>query len=43
MSYLFIMADQPYRVGDFVDIGIRSTRIMTMDDVEIVILNAIYW
>ncbi len=51
-SGIFIMADQPYKIGDFidletgergevVDIGIRSTRILTMDDVEIVIPNSI--
>ncbi len=51
-SGVFIMADQPYKIGDFVDledgsrgevvdIGIRSTRILTMDDVEIVIPNSI--
>jgi small-conductance mechanosensitive channel len=51
-SGMFIMADQPYKIGDFVDldsgergevvdIGIRSTRILTMDDVEIVIPNSI--
>ncbi len=52
LSGIFIMADQPYQVGDFidlesgergevVDIGIRSTRILTMDDVEIIIPNSI--
>ena len=52
LSGIFIMVDQPYQVGDFVDIesgergevvdiGIRSTRILTMDDVEIVIPNSI--
>ena len=49
---VFILADAPYIVGDFivlgsgqrgqvVDIGIRSTRILTRDDVEITIPNAI--
>lgn len=48
----FIMTDRPYKLGDFlvVDgtergkvtrIGIRTTRILTMDDVEVVIPNAI--
>lgn len=47
-----IMADNPYEVGDFVvlgsgergmvtNIGIRSTRLLTRDDVEITIPNAV--
>lgn len=49
---IFIIADAPYKVGDFIvlenglrgrvtSIGIRSTRILTLDDVEITIPNAI--
>jgi MscS family membrane protein len=47
---LFILADSPYRVGDFIvldnergqvtRIGLRSTRILTRDDIEITIPNA---
>lgn len=47
---LFILADSPYRVGDFIvldnergqvtKIGLRSTRILTRDDIEITIPNA---
>jgi len=48
----FIMVDAPYKVGDFInldggdrgkvtDIGLRSTRILTRDDVEITIPNAV--
>ena len=51
-SGLFIMVDAPYKVGDFInldggergrvtDIGLRSTRILTRDDVEITIPNAV--
>ena len=51
-SGFFIIADTPYKVGDFVvldsgergmvtNVGIRSTRILTRDDVEITIPNAI--
>lgn len=51
-SGVFIMADAPYKLGDFIildsgergavtDIGIRSTRILTRDDVEITIPNSI--
>ncbi len=50
-SGIFIVADAPYKIGDFVqlssgergkvtDIGIRSTRILTRDDIEITIPNA---
>jgi len=49
---MFIVADAPYKIGDFVvldnqirgqvmDIGIRSTRILTRDDVEITVPNAV--
>ena len=49
---VFIIVDAPYRVGDYivldsgergmvVHIGIRSTRLLTRDDVEITIPNAI--
>ena len=48
----FIMVDAPYKVGDFInldggergrvtDIGLRSTRILTRDDVEITIPNSV--
>lgn len=47
----FILADAPYKIGDFIilesgergqvtDIGIRSTRIETRDDIEITVPNA---
>ncbi len=49
---IFIIADAPYRIGDFItfedglrgrvtDIGFRSTRILTRDDIEINIPNHI--
>lgn len=49
---IFILADAPYRLGDFivldsgergkvVHIGIRSTRLLTRDDIEITIPNAV--
>ena len=49
---VFIMADRPYRVGDYVQldtgergkvslIGLRSTRIITRDDIEVTVPNAI--
>ena len=49
---IFIMADSPYKEGDYInldtgergyvnDIGIRSTRIQTRDDVEITIPNSV--
>jgi len=49
---LFILADKPYRVGDFLnldsgergevtEIGLRSTRLLTRDDTEISIPNAV--
>ena len=48
----FIMVEAPYKVGDFInldsgergrvtDIGLRSTRLMTRDDVEITIPNSV--
>ncbi|MDH3216190.1 MAG: mechanosensitive ion channel family protein [Candidatus Krumholzibacteria bacterium] len=51
-SGIFILADAPYKVGDFVNldtgergevrhIGLRSTRLLTRDDVEITIPNAV--
>jgi len=49
---VFILADAPYKLGDFIvldsgergkvtHIGIRSTRILTRDDVEVTIPNSI--
>ncbi len=49
---LFILADAPYKLGDFIvldgaergevtKIGLRSTRILTRDDVEVTIPNAL--
>jgi MscS family membrane protein len=51
-SGVFIMADAPYKVGDYVvldsgergeitHIGIRSTRMLTRDDIEITIPNSV--
>lgn len=51
-SGFFIIADTPYKVGDYVvlntgergmvtNVGIRSTRILTRDDVEITVPNAV--
>jgi small-conductance mechanosensitive channel len=51
-SGVFIMADAPFKLGDFIildsgergevtHIGIRSTRLMTRDDVEITVPNAV--
>jgi len=51
-SGVFILADAPYKIGDYVvldggergkitHIGIRSTRMLTRDDVELTIPNAI--
>ena len=48
---VFILADSPYKVGDYIvldggfrgrvtRIGLRSTRVLTRDDVEITIPNA---
>ncbi len=50
-SGIFILADAPYKIGDYIvlgtgergqvtDIGIRSTRILTRDDIEIIMPNA---
>jgi small-conductance mechanosensitive channel len=49
---IFIVADGPYKVGDYIvldgelrgevsHIGVRSTRVLTRDDVEITIPNAV--
>jgi MscS family membrane protein len=49
---VFIIADAPYKVGDFVildqgvrgivtEIGMRSTRLLTRDDVEVTVPNAV--
>jgi small-conductance mechanosensitive channel len=49
---IFILADAPYEVGDFVildsgqrgqvtDIGLRSTRLLTRDDIEVTVPNAV--
>jgi len=49
---VFIIADAPYRVGDYivldggergrvVNIGLRSTRILTRDDVEVTVPNSL--
>ncbi len=51
-SGMFILADRPYKVGDYINlssgergkvthIGIRSTRILTRDDIEATIPNGI--
>jgi len=51
-SGVFILADRPYRLGDYINldtgergkvthIGIRSTRILTRDDIEITVPNGI--
>lgn len=51
-SGVFILADRPYKLGDYVNldsgergkvthIGIRSTRILTRDDIEITIPNGV--
>jgi len=51
-SGVFIMADAPYKIGDYVvldtgergevtHIGIRSTRLMTRDDVEVTVPNSV--
>jgi MscS family membrane protein len=47
---VFILADAPYKIGDFIElegqrgqvmkIGLRSTRILTRDDIEITIPNS---
>jgi small-conductance mechanosensitive channel len=49
---IFILADAPYKVGDFVNldsgergmvtqVGLRSTRLLTRDDVEITVPNSV--
>jgi len=49
---IFIFADGPYKIGDFItldtgergmvtEIGIRSTRLLTRDDIEVTIPNAV--
>lgn len=49
---IFIVADAPYKIGDFVvidgtlrgqitDIGVRSSRILTRDDIEVTVPNAV--
>ena len=51
-SGVFILADAPYKIGDYINldtgergevshIGLRSTRILTRDDVEVTIPNAV--
>jgi small-conductance mechanosensitive channel len=51
-SGIFILADAPYQVGDFIVldsgergrvtmIGLRSTRLLTRDDIEITVPNAV--
>jgi small-conductance mechanosensitive channel len=51
-SGFFIMADMPYKEGDFIildsgergevsQIGLRSTRLLTRDDIEVTIPNAV--
>ena len=52
LSGVFILADSPYKIGDYIvidsgergkvtNIGLRSTRILTRDDLEVNIPNAI--
>jgi MscS family membrane protein len=49
---VFILADTPYKLGDFVklddrirgqvtEIGVRSTRVLTRDDIEVTVPNAL--
>ncbi len=51
-SGVFIVADSPYQVGDYVvldnrirgvvmEIGMRSTRLLTRDDIEVTVPNAV--
>ncbi len=51
-SGVFIMADAPYQIGDYIvldgqergrvtHIGLRSTRLLTREDVEIIVPNAV--
>ena len=52
-SGVFILADRPYKMGDYVNlesgergrvthIGIRSTRILTRDDIEVTVPKTRY-
>ena len=52
VSGIFILADAPYKLGDYINldtgergevthIGLRSTRLLTRDDVEVTIPNAV--
>lgn len=52
LSGVFILADSPYKIGDYIvidsgergmvtDIGLRSTRILTLDDLEVNIPNSV--
>ncbi len=52
ISGIFILADAPYKVGDYInidgttrgevtDIGMRSTRILTRDNIEVTLPNAV--
>lgn len=51
-SGIFIVADAPYKVGDYIvldsgergqvtNLGIRSTRLLTRDDIEVTVPNAV--
>jgi len=51
-SGIFIIADAPYKIGDYVvldnnirgevlEIGIRSTRLLTRDDIQVTVPNAV--
>ncbi|MEJ2720095.1 MAG: mechanosensitive ion channel family protein [bacterium] len=51
-SGIFILTDAPYQIGDYINldtgergkvthVGLRSTRLLTLDDVEVTIPNAI--
>jgi len=51
-SGIFIIADAPYKIGDYVvlendirgeviEIGMRSTRLLTRDDIEVTVPNAV--
>ena len=51
-SGVFILADRPYKLGDYINldsgergkithIGIRSTRLLTRDDIEVTVPNAL--
>ena len=51
-SGIFILADAPYKLGDYVildsgergmvtQVGLRSTRILTRDDIEVILPNAV--